>query len=171
MVIIDSESRLLNGNDSSLGNGLTPLRLGEIWVISRALPYGRAMPDVLTLDPFEVIDASKWDVVSEEPMGSKAKRWLLAPDGVRWLFKQVRLKEDASGALRVFGEDWSEKLAAEVAHAFGLAAARVQLAVRHGQRGALSRSALPDEGHDLVHGNELLQRMDPAYDKARKREV
>lgn len=78
--------------------------------------------------------------------------------------------------MREFGEDWAEKLAAEFAASLGMPAASVDLGTRHGRRGALSNSVLPDGGYDLadyelVHGNELLQRLDPAYDKTQTREA
>lgn len=122
-------------------------------------------------DSYPVIDVADWQALAEEPMGSKEKAWIEDPDRVRWLFKRVRVHQDPRKGRRVFGEDWSEKLVAEVAATLGIPTARVELAIRRGQRGVISRNVLPDKDHDLIHGNELLQRVDPAYEVERRREV
>ena len=84
-----------------------------------------------------------------EQMGSKPKFWFRQPDDERqWLFKFSR-----EGT----GEDWAEKIAAEIAGILEMSAPGVELAVFDGQRGSISRSfVLQREGWDLVHGNELL---------------
>jgi hypothetical protein len=64
-------------------------------------------------------------------MGSKAKVWLKSPDEENWLFKYVRRDDEQ-------GEDWPEKVAAELAVAFGIPAATVELAERSGKRGVIS---------------------------------
>jgi len=93
-------------------------------------------------------------------MGSKAKMWLRSPNDELWLFKSVR--GDAERA-----EDWPEKAASELAAAFVIPAARVELAVRDGERGVISLSVT--RGLDLVHGNELLFAQDPQYEKDQPR--
>jgi hypothetical protein len=75
------------------------------------------------------------------------------------------------GLHRTFGEDWSEKLASELAAQMELPAALVELAVRNGRRGAISRTVLPGPKFDLVHGNELLQARDREYDMDQRREA
>ena len=87
-----------------------------------------------------------------EPMGSRPKFWFARDQG-RWLFKATR---------PIHGEDWAEVLAAEVADLIGLPHAGYQLAVCRGQRGVVTPS-FQRPGFDLVHGNELLQRLDPSY--------
>ena len=87
-------------------------------------------------------------------MGSKEKVWLTSPAEEKWLFKYVRGRNDQA-------EDWSEKVAAELAVALGMPAARVELAERRGQRGVISRDITG--GRDLVHGNELMYEHDPSY--------
>lgn len=84
-----------------------------------------------------------------EQMGSKRKFWFRRPDdGQQWLFKFSR-----EGT----GEDWAEKIAAEIAGILEISAPGVELAVFDGRRGSISRSfVLPREGLDLIHGNELL---------------
>ncbi|WP_052664772.1 HipA domain-containing protein [Nitriliruptor alkaliphilus] len=119
---------------------------------------------------FPIIDATEWPLVESEQLGTKEKVWVEDPDGESWLFKQVRA--DDRGGVR--GEDWAEKLAAEVAVALRLPAAEVELAVRPFAqglpRGVLSRYMLP-EGHALTHGNELLGGRVAGYAQSRTGEV
>ena len=77
----------------------------------------------------------------------------------RWLFKEAR-----PGT----GEDWAEKVAAEVAHAIGVDAAVVELAAYEGRRGCISKSFIDARiGQALVHGNEVLATQVTGYDKAK----
>jgi hypothetical protein len=122
-------------------------------------------------DPFPVLDVTGWPALAEEPMGTKEKEWVQGEDGALWLFKRVREVDDPRVGHRVFGEDWSEKLAAEIAASIAVPTARVELATRHGHRGVVSRTVRAGAHEDLVHGNELLQRVDPAYEAGRQREV
>lgn len=84
-----------------------------------------------------------------EQMGSKPKFWFRrSDDNQSWLFKFAR---------KGTGEDWAEKIAAEVAAALTIPAPGIELAEFNGRRGSISRSfVLQREGWDLVHGNELL---------------
>lgn len=95
-----------------------------------------------------------------EQLGSKPKFWFLLPgDTQPWLFKYTR-----EGT----GEDWSEKIASEVAHLLELPAARVELAEFMGKRGSASRSFVRQrEGFDLVHGDELLAGHVIGYDRSK----
>ncbi|WP_437929388.1 HipA domain-containing protein [Sorangium sp. So ce291] len=86
-------------------------------------------------------------------MGTKRKFWCHADDRRRYLFKYAR-----AGT----GEDWAEKIAAEVACALGVPHAEVDLAVYDGQPGTLTL-AITDDEHALAHGNELLQERRPEY--------
>jgi hypothetical protein len=86
-------------------------------------------------------------------MGTKRKFWCHADDHRRYLFKYAR-----AGT----GEDWAEKIAAEVAGAMGVPHAEVDLAVYEGHPGTLTL-AITDDEHALAHGNELLQERRPAY--------
>ncbi len=82
-------------------------------------------------------------VRQEEPLGTKFKFWFHTGDE-SWLFKRGRT-----------GEDWSEKVAAELAHVLGIPAARVELARTPFGLGTVSQSFLAP-GDILFHGNELL---------------
>ncbi len=84
-----------------------------------------------------------------EQLGSKPKFWFRFEDDTQpWLFKYTR-----EGT----GEDWSEKIASEVAKLIEVPAATVELAEFMDKRGSASRSFVRrKEGYDLVHGDELL---------------
>lgn len=93
-----------------------------------------------------------------EQLGSKPKFWVTL-GGERWLFKEARENT---------GEDWAEKVAAELAVAMRIPVARVQLAEYGGRRGCISRSFLNAEaGEALVHGNELLAFHVTGYDRTK----
>lgn len=93
-----------------------------------------------------------------EPLGSKTKFWI-SHEGKRWLFKETRPST---------GEDWSEKVAAELAHAIGITAATVDLAEFSGRRGCISLNFVDVErGQALVHGNEALAETVTGYDKGK----
>lgn len=106
---------------------------------------------VLSVDP----DQSIWD----EALGTKRKFWV-ERDGERWLFKYARENT---------GEDWSEKLAFEIANAIGVNAAHVELAVCADQPGTLSRSFISrDRNESLIHGNEVLAGLVLGYDRNKR---
>lgn len=124
---------------------------------------------------YPLIDVTDWGAVGPEVLGTKRKQWLEHPDGGKWLFKVVRSKIMGGGELRVFGEDWSEKAAREIGLLVGVPVPEVHLARRttaagEVQRGSLVRSFLGGD-EALAHGNELLGRADPSYDRDRTREV
>jgi hypothetical protein len=89
----------------------------------------------------------------EEPLGTKEKFWFLR-DGGRWLFKYCR-----PGT----GEDWAERIAAEIAQLLRLPHADVELATFNGHRGVVVRDFTVGGELALVHGNELLLEADPTY--------
>ena len=93
-----------------------------------------------------------------EQMGSKPKFWFRRFDNDQpWLFKFAR-----EGT----GEDWAEKIAAEIAAALTIPAPGVELAEFNGRRGSISRSfVLQREGWDLIHGNELLAAYVSGYER------
>lgn len=73
---------------------------------------------------YPVIDASSWEVESVEPGGQDPGTWMVDDVGTRWLFKPAAVRGD-----RRQGEDWAEKIAAELARLIGLPAAFVEIAV------------------------------------------
>jgi len=96
--------------------------------------------------------------MGDEGMGSKPKFWFRR-DGVRWLFKEAR---DGTG------EDWAEKVVAEVARVAGVPAAKVELAEFQGRRGCASLSFTPTDAETLIHGNEILAGHVLGYDPKKK---
>jgi HipA-like protein len=121
-------------------------------------------------DPYPVVDVSGWPTDAEEQMGSKEKVWLETPGGVlpkaSYLFKFLRL--DRNG--RAYGDDWAEKVAAELAHALGMPGASVELASGMSRPGVICRRLNDPEQVELAHGNELLGAREPSYDTTLKRE-
>lgn len=98
---------------------------------------------------------------SIEQMGTKLKFWLMdARTRKLWLFKYGR---------KTTGEDWSEKIAAEVAEALEIPHAVTELGVCEGCRGILSLD-FTEQGSrgSLVHGNELLAAIISNYPKDQK---
>ena len=109
-----------------------------------------ALPD------YPIHDVSDWPAVNDEPMGTKPKYWLRRADDVRWLFKQKHRPHS--------DDDWSEKIASELAALLGVPHATVELASRRGERGIITRDMVAACGaEELVHGNSLLVEADPGY--------
>jgi hypothetical protein len=111
--------------------------------------------------PYPIRDVTHWPTAGDEAMGSKPKVWLAADDGVRWLFKERHRPHT--------GDDWAEKVAAEVADALGIPHATIELAHRSGKRGIVPRDLVWEMGgQELVLGNSLLVEADPAYPTANR---
>ena len=91
-----------------------------------------------------------------ENLGSKLKFWYHPEEtGIDWLFKYSRENT---------GEHWSEKIAAEVAGLLGVKHAKVELAIFSESLGSVTES-FARRGRELIHGNEILARVMPDYDK------
>lgn len=93
-----------------------------------------------------------------EQLGSKPKFWFHMPrDEQPWLFKFSR-----EGT----GEDWAEKIAAELAAKLQIHAAQVELGRFDGRRGTISHSFVNRrESWALIHGDELLSGYVHGYKK------
>lgn len=91
-----------------------------------------------------------------EQLGTKGKFWYRGEGGGRLLFKEGR-----PGT----GENWAEKVCAEIAERLRLPHAQYDLAEANGRRGVITPSIVP-EGGRLILGNELLARVyeDENYD-------
>lgn len=103
-----------------------------------------------TAPGFPVLDVTSWRVTSLEPAGSDEKVWLTNSQSERALFKPNRAHQGVEQ-----GEDWAEKLAAEVADLLGVPAARIDLATRDGVRGCISYNVTP-AGSELQPGAALI---------------
>ena len=92
-----------------------------------------------------------------EQLGTKKKYWYKADDGRWMLFKAEE---------RGYGEDWSEKIVCELAGLLGIPHVHYDLArdTTADEPGVVSAQLLV-LGEALVHGNSLLQVLDPAYPK------
>jgi HipA-like C-terminal domain len=110
----------------------------------------------LHLMSYEVVSIPISAREDTEQLGSKPKFWVSLGDG-RWLFKEAR---------PLTGEDWAEKVAAELARSMGIRAAQVELAQYGELRGCISRSFVQaEDGQELVHGNEILAGHVTGYDR------
>lgn len=96
-----------------------------------------------------------------EQLGSKPKFWFRLPGDVQpWLFKFTREKT---------GEDWSEKIASELAKLLNIPAAQVELATFMGKRGCASRSFVETKkGFELIHGSEVMAGRVQGYEKEKQ---
>lgn len=96
-----------------------------------------------------------------EQLGSKPKFWFRIPGDVQpWLFKFTREKT---------GEDWSEKIASELAKLLNIPAAQVELATFMDKRGCASRSFVETKkGFELIHGSEVMAGRILGYEKEKQ---
>jgi hypothetical protein len=99
---------------------------------------------------FLIFDISQIIPDKDEQLGSKEKFWLKHPELDRCLFKENR-------SLLV-GEDWSEKIAAEVCSLIQLPHAKYELAIANEKIGIISPSFLNDSAK-LILGNEILTKL------------
>lgn len=100
------------------------------------------------VDSFPVIDVAEDAPEVTEMMGTKYKFWFQHPTLGRCLYKQPR---------RNSGEDWTEKIAAELAKLLGLPHAQYELASFQGHFGTISLSFLPENSSfSFIPGNQIL---------------
>ena len=102
---------------------------------------------------FPIIVVPEAGGTSIEQLGTKEKFW----------YEDIDLGTCLCKVVRPFtGEDWSEKIASELARLLGLPHARYELAEWMQARCVVSPSFVPKLGA-LVPGNELLVQIDPNY--------
>lgn len=108
-----------------------------------------------SLDKYPEYQVEDNEVEAIEQMGSKPKFWFSPTSKLeeRWLYKSAR-----PGT----GDDWSERIAAELALLLGLPRAQVELGIHAHGMGTISRKFNP-KGSTLVHGNEILSELNPKY--------
>lgn len=97
-------------------------------------------------NPFPIYKVSYEAEQLQEDMGTKPKFWFRHPDLGKCLFKQARPNT---------GEDWSEKIAAELAQLLGLPHAQQELATWDDRPGTISKLMMSDDDY-LIHGNDIL---------------
>lgn len=97
---------------------------------------------------FSIIEISLDAPGEEEQMGTKEKFWFDHENFGNCLYKKARPNT---------GEDWSEKIAAELCELLHLPHAKYELATFQGEKGIISPYFLP-KGGSLTFGNEILSR-------------
>ena len=119
-------------------------------------------------------DVSTWKPGGHESLGTKPKRWLVEPEsGARWLFKEATVGTSKQRQAYRRGEDWSERVACEIARLLGLPVARVELAVVRQLGGTVygtvCRSVLEETQH-LVSGVLLMEERGMQISRYRREE-
>lgn len=102
-----------------------------------------------------VVTKENYELRENEYLGTKDKFWF-KHENLDYLYKQARPN---------IGEDWAEKVAAELCELLGIPHAVYELAETwEGKRGVASLNFLQEkEGEALVNGNELLAAIVPNY--------
>lgn len=115
---------------------------------------------------YEIRDISGLERDLSEQMGTKEKYWFWRAsdywywnsDGNRFLFKSGRINT---------GENWAEKIAAELCDLLDLPHALYELANYYDLKGVITPSFVPDRAR-FVPGNELLAAVIRGYEKTKK---
>lgn len=110
---------------------------------------------------FPIVTIAPEQFADIEQLGSKDKFWFWLADE-KWLFKEARVIPTPQGAVPT-GEDWAEKIAAEIAQRLGIPAAKVELAEAGGRRGSASLN-FTSPVQQLMHGNEVMAGFLEGYD-------
>lgn len=106
-------------------------------------------------EQFRLIEVPLDAPEADEDLGTKEKFWFRHHDLGSCLFKKARPNT---------GEDWAEKIAAELCELLGLPHADYELAAYNGENGIISPSFLPSQkGGILTLGNEILARIVSNY--------
>lgn len=118
------------------------------------------------------VDVSSWTRSLTETLGQSEKYWLKRPaeaggsSDELWLFKPATVHENNT---RQIG-DWCEYAVSRVAQAIGLRTAEIQLVVRDGREGCLSRNVRPDRSWAMITGRRWLDaNPDVSYSSAAAR--
>ncbi len=105
---------------------------------------------------FSIIDVPLDAAQAQEAMGTKFKFWYTHPTLGECLFKAARPNT---------GEDWSEKIAAELCQLLNLPHATYELATWNQQPGIISPNLLPSNTV-LLHGNDILAGLVSSYPRS-----
>ena len=107
-------------------------------------------------DPFPIIEVPLDASQDIEDLGTKEKFWFRHPYLGCCLFKKARLNT---------GEDWAEKIAAQLCKLLGLPHAEQELAIYKGEKGTVSPSFLQGQWKNgtLITGREILTQRLPDY--------
>jgi hypothetical protein len=102
---------------------------------------------------YRIVEVASEAADAPEQLGSKPKFWLRDSRGQLFLFKQGRPDT---------GENWAEKVGAEICGLLNIPHATYDLAVWRGIQGVVSASFVPADAR-LIFGNELLARVVRGY--------
>lgn len=105
---------------------------------------------------YKIINVPDEAAFLTEQLGTKKKFWF-RKNNKDFLFKEPRPDT---------GEDWAEKIASELCELIDLPHAHYDLAIWKGRRGVISPNFAPFP-YRLVHGNELLAKLDKNYPRER----
>ena len=97
-------------------------------------------------EKFPIFEISLEAPEESEAMGTKEKFWFHHKELGLCLYKKARQNT---------GEDWSEKIAAELCKLIKLPHTEYELAIFNSEKGTISKSFLPENG-SLIPGNEIL---------------
>lgn len=112
---------------------------------------------------YRVLDVSSWELAGHETVGRTEHPWLRDAST-----QQLHLWKPVTAKRLERREHLAEKLASELARAVGVPCATVELAVRAGVPGCVSRNVQPS-GWSREFGADLLLDLDPAFRATVKR--
>ena len=113
------------------------------------------------MEEFTIIEVPDDAPQADETMGTKEKFWYDDKRLGKCLFKKSRENT---------GEDWAEKIAAELCRLLGLPHARYELATWKNHNGIITPNFVPEKGWP-IYGNEILHGIISDYPKTRRRKV
>jgi hypothetical protein len=102
--------------------------------------------------------------------GTRAKKYLLSPDGKFFYFKRSQFKEatEAKPGKDFKFEFWNEIIAYEVGTMLGFKMLRYDMAIDGELMGCISESMINSDKQELIEGVKYLQAYSPAYDPGKK---
>lgn len=102
--------------------------------------------------------------------GTRAKKYLQAPDGKFYYFKRSQYKNatEAKPGKDYKYEFWSEVIAYEVGTLLGFTMLKYDIAIDGEIMGCISESMIDSESEELIEGVKYLQAFSPNYDPQKK---
>lgn len=107
---------------------------------------------------YPIIDVTDWPVEQVESAGRGTNTWLAGPNSGRWLHKLTRVRAD-----RREGQEWAEKISAELGSLVGIPTARIELARRQGRPGCISADLKPGAAWEFQAGSVLIAELVPSF--------
>jgi hypothetical protein len=98
--------------------------------------------------------------------GTRAKRFLLAPDGRKFFFKrsQFKLTQNNTIGTDFKYEFWSEIIASRLGHMVGFDVLQYEAAIDGDKMGCISELMIDRQREELIEGVQYLKRFSPNYD-------